>query len=102
MITNDEEVTTVYADPDRDDWNEIYLPAFRQMNVRQTAATLGVDPSTVTLLRRGNRRPRHRLRAKIIRLVGQWSAERLRQQGISPPFDHRSASIRFLAGASAP
>ncbi|MFN0153442.1 MAG: hypothetical protein ACKVUT_03605 [Gaiella sp.] len=66
IVSGEEETTTTYRDPTHDEWDEIYLPVLRTLNVRETAAAVGADPSTITLLRRGDRRPRPRLRAALI------------------------------------
>jgi hypothetical protein len=47
-VAKDEEVLTVYVDRRRLAWETIFLPVLKHMNVRDTAAAIGVNPTTIT------------------------------------------------------
>lgn len=93
-ITTIDDETTIYRNPVHEDWDNAFLPLLRRENVREIASAVGVDPSTITRLRKGSH-PRLVLRNALERELGRRARERLRAQGVVPPFDD-AGSCRLL------
>jgi hypothetical protein len=93
-ITTTDDETTIYKDPAHDDWNQVFLPLLRQRNVREVAAAVGVDPSTITRLRKGSH-PRPALRMALVRELAHFARAGLRQRGVLPPFHDTGAVLLY-------
>ena len=70
VVSDEEDVLVEYKKVSDEEWERVFLPALREMNVRETAAAAGVSPSTFTRIRAGAR-PHEATRDYLTRLAAQ-------------------------------
>jgi hypothetical protein len=95
LVARESDALTVYVDRRNPAWEHYFLPILREMNVRETAAAVGVNPTTITRLRRGAH-PRRSLQAALTREVGRYAQARLREGGMSVYLDDEAAAALYL------
>lgn len=94
LVAKDEDALTVYVDRRSVAWDRIFLPVLREMNVRQTAAAVGVNPTTITRIRGGSH-PRRALRPALMREIGRYARAQLREGGIHHHLDDEAAAALY-------
>jgi hypothetical protein len=82
LVARDGDALTVYVEKDTGSWNADWVGALREMNVRETARALDVNPTTITRIRAGAV-PRGPLMRKLKREIARYVRTRLRQGGFT-------------------
>jgi hypothetical protein len=90
-----DEVWTAYADPRRDPWRTLVLPALRRMPMAELEE-LGMHRRSLFAIRAGERLPHPRNRQRLVAAAGAFARERLEEAGVEPPADDLAACATFL------
>jgi hypothetical protein len=99
LIGRDGDALTVYREDEGRALKPHFLRVLKEMNVRETAAAVGADPSTITRIRRGTRLPHEALRRALEREIARYARARLREGGVTVPLDD-DAAVRLYARLS--
>ena len=88
---NIDDVLTQHDDPDKDFWTETVIPVMETFSLNEIAAASDVDRSTVSRTRNAKTRPHPDNESKLLNGLARLCTERLKDLGIRPPRDMRSA-----------
>ena len=95
LVARDGDALTVYAEKDSGMWSADFVRVLKEMNVRETARAVGVNPTTITRIRSGSL-PRASLNRTLKREIARYARVRLREGGFTVALDDESV-VRVYA-----
>jgi hypothetical protein len=98
LVARDGDALTVYVEKNTGTWGADWVSVLKEMNVRDTARAVDVDPTTITRIRSGSL-PRRSLRRPLKREIARYARVRLREDGFSVALDDEAVVrvyVRFV------
>lgn len=96
LVARDGDPLIVYVEKDAGDWNGDWVAVLKEMNVRETARAVGLNPSTITRIRRGEVFPQPAHRRALKREIARYARAQLRAGGLVVALDDE-AVVRVYA-----